>query len=338
MDWLFWWIHGFRMPLFFLVAGFFAALLSSVRGLQGFLVHRTRRVLVPFVVGSVTVLPLLYLVWSFGWLREGRCTTRNILRVEFSDEIQRNLIGPAHLWFLEDLLLLSLAFAVVARLRPAFGAGVGALLASPWRRFLLALPTAAILAIDLGPAIELRNSFLPDPFRLLHYGVFFLAGASLHRFRDDLDRFADGSGTCLLLSLPIFLFLAASMSSIETLSHAERLSLALACALFAWLSVFGFLGLFLRCCSGPRPAIRYLSDASYWIYLCHLPVVGLLQIGFAGLELPAAAKFASVTSLAMLVGLATYRAFVRYTIIGAFLNGPRERRSDRYEAALIPPV
>lgn len=41
-------IHSFRMQIFFLVAGFFAAMLISKNGNLAFLRHRSQRVLLPF--------------------------------------------------------------------------------------------------------------------------------------------------------------------------------------------------------------------------------------------------------------------------------------------------
>jgi hypothetical protein len=46
------------MPLFFVLAGFFAALLVEKRGMLGTFKDRAARVLAPLVVGSVTLLPL----------------------------------------------------------------------------------------------------------------------------------------------------------------------------------------------------------------------------------------------------------------------------------------
>ena len=40
-DVLFWWIHGFRLPLFFLLSGFFSAMMCETRGPSGFLRQRT---------------------------------------------------------------------------------------------------------------------------------------------------------------------------------------------------------------------------------------------------------------------------------------------------------
>jgi peptidoglycan/LPS O-acetylase OafA/YrhL len=50
-------IHGFRMPLFFLLSGFFTAMLWRDRGATAMLAQRARRVLFPLVIGCFTLLP-----------------------------------------------------------------------------------------------------------------------------------------------------------------------------------------------------------------------------------------------------------------------------------------
>lgn len=52
-------VHGFRMPLFILVSGFFTAMLWRQKGLKALLWHRCRRVLFPCLLGLVTVVPAM---------------------------------------------------------------------------------------------------------------------------------------------------------------------------------------------------------------------------------------------------------------------------------------
>jgi len=56
--WLFYGIHGFRMALFFLISGYFTMLLWRRRGLVSLLKQRALRVLLPCLLGLVTILPL----------------------------------------------------------------------------------------------------------------------------------------------------------------------------------------------------------------------------------------------------------------------------------------
>lgn len=53
-------VHGFRMPLFFVLSGFFTAMLWQRRGLGGLLKHRSKRILVPLAVGSLTIVPAVW--------------------------------------------------------------------------------------------------------------------------------------------------------------------------------------------------------------------------------------------------------------------------------------
>ncbi len=57
---LFFAIHGFRMPLFFVISGFFTAMLCRQKGLAALLKHRARRVLLPCVLGVLTIVPLMH--------------------------------------------------------------------------------------------------------------------------------------------------------------------------------------------------------------------------------------------------------------------------------------
>lgn len=68
LRWLFEAIHGFRMQLFFFVSGYFTMLLYRRRGLGPLLEQRFQRVLVPLLLGFVTVVPLLQ--WVSVWAIE----------------------------------------------------------------------------------------------------------------------------------------------------------------------------------------------------------------------------------------------------------------------------
>ncbi|MFM1866740.1 MAG: Glucans biosynthesis protein, partial [Planctomycetota bacterium] len=55
-------IHGFRMQLFFLLSGFFTALLWRRLGLAGLLKQRAARIALPLLIGLFTIVPLLWVV------------------------------------------------------------------------------------------------------------------------------------------------------------------------------------------------------------------------------------------------------------------------------------
>lgn len=99
------------------------------------------------------------------------------------------------------------------------------------------------------------------------------------------------------------------------------------------------MGLAMRYLSKPNPRIRYVSDASYWIYIIHLPVVMALQTAVAQVGLPWFVKYPLILLVAYPLTLVSYRYLVRYTFIGRLLNG-RRRKGESAEKApeTTPPV
>lgn len=58
-------VHGFRMPLFILISGFFTAMLWRQKGLQALLRHRFRRVFLPCLLSVVTIVPAVGWAWGY---------------------------------------------------------------------------------------------------------------------------------------------------------------------------------------------------------------------------------------------------------------------------------
>ena len=59
-------IHGFRMPLFFLVSGFFTAMMWKKRGTGGLVKQRLLRIGVPLLIGTIIVAPLMWGLAAWG--------------------------------------------------------------------------------------------------------------------------------------------------------------------------------------------------------------------------------------------------------------------------------
>ena len=83
------------------------------------------------------------------------------------------------------------------------------------------------------------------------------------------------------------------------------------------------IGLFERWLKSPRPAVRWLADSSYWIYIMHLPVVALLTFYLFRFDWGAEVKFLVTCMVTAALGVVTYRYVVRYTPLGTMLNGKR---------------
>jgi peptidoglycan/LPS O-acetylase OafA/YrhL len=65
-------IHGFRMPAFFVISGFFTAMMWQKRGTKGLLSHRAKRILLPLALGTFTLSPLIYGISYWGSIEKNK--------------------------------------------------------------------------------------------------------------------------------------------------------------------------------------------------------------------------------------------------------------------------
>jgi peptidoglycan/LPS O-acetylase OafA/YrhL len=89
---------------------------------------------------------------------------------------------------------------------------------------------------------------------------------------------------------------------------------------------FALFGLALKWLDRRSALLAYLADSSYWVYLVHLPVTIGFGVLLFGLPMHALLKIAINIAATTLVCLATYHQFVRFTGLGALLNGRRHVR------------
>jgi len=328
---LFWWLHAFRLPLFFVISGFIGEMLCESRGVEAFLKHRFRRIAIPFLVCLVTVMPVTVIIWGTGLCISRRCSLAQAmsLTTPFDPEVQQNYFGPGHLWFLADLTIISVAFGLFRR---EFAALQGSVTPAGFRLshralapVVIAVPTMLLLWGDVAPFIGHHNTFIPDTARLAYYGLYFFAGVIAYRRKEQALELLRYPSVHLALSVPAtvaMLMLLPTELAGES-SMFRRCLLSGSVSLVSWLSIFGVMGLALRHWKTDRPAFRYLADASYWIYIIHLPIVGLSNIALQQLTIGAIPKFLTTSLTSLTVAVLSYQAFVRYTWIGRALHGAR---------------
>ncbi|MFM7187952.1 MAG: acyltransferase family protein, partial [Armatimonadota bacterium] len=70
-------IHGFRMQLFFLISGFFTLMLLQRRGVQAIIKHRLLRILIPCLIGVITVLPTQHAIEAWATRSESKVVVRS---------------------------------------------------------------------------------------------------------------------------------------------------------------------------------------------------------------------------------------------------------------------
>jgi glucans biosynthesis protein C len=329
MDVLIWFLHLFRMPLFFVVAGFFAALLVQQRGVGGMLHQRAKRVLLPLVV-----------FWPFIYLATDALTMRAIAHTQNPSPllvlIKQWLMQPSaqwlppslmHLWFLYYLMCFCVLIWVVRALELAA--------LSRWftkacvRQIALALPLVLVPAlVSVTAPTPAPESVLPQWWALLYFGCYFFIGYQLYQRRAlvvELKPYGPALLTGAVLAYASFFWLLHR-------GHSQLLSSPVHWVIAVLQAYAGF-WMTLYCLqagrswlNAPNRFLRYFADASYWVYLVHLPI--LFAIQYPLLDLPLTWPLKLLISLlgTCSLSLASYQLLVRATTLGALLNGKRTPR------------
>lgn len=239
-----------------------------------------------------------------------------------------------HLWFLWYLLWLVLGFAIFVA-----GANLIGWRASPrwsghWPSVLLwALPATFVCQLFMvqGFGPDTAAGLVPWPPTLFYYGVFFAAGAAM--YMNGLSNQALGRKPLVSL-FAAFAALIPGLYAFEMRDESFWIYQgigSLFAVLYVWFMISALYGIFQKLCAHESKPIRYLSDASYWIYLVHLPIVNFLQFQVSDWTVPSVAKLILVIATTFLISLLSYQWFVRYSFIGALLNGRKTRRGSLVE-------
>ena len=243
----------------------------------------------------------------------------------------------SHLWFLWYLVWLVGAFALsvwaVARLGLRAPRLPERLVVTP-ALYLWAVPLTMAAQHFMGieglvPVFgsDTYTGYLPAPHVLVYYGVFFAFGAVYYTHNEGGTRIGRGWQLTLALA-PIVLLAGAGLTFPEEGGAAQgwaRAGSLFLQAAYAWMMILGLMGLFRAALGRGSAPVRYVSDASYWLYLMHLPLIIALQGATQDWALHAVVKLLLLIAATSAVLLIAYEWGVRYTPVGAMLNGKRER-------------
>lgn len=336
-------IHAFRMQVFFVMAGFFTALLCERRGTREMWRNRLKRVGLPLVVGWLILFPITISAFIYGCAKRAGVPAWETLTAwwrtgdiawiaDWQPIYSLFVVSPLHLWFLYALLwfyLFTMAALWIGRRRDgAVARGTNRLFRGMAVRGLLlpvsiVLSTLTVLANPSAMFAQEFPLFIPNPLVFLAYGPFFGFGWMLYRHRDLLPSLGQHFWLALATAGAILVVYMNLLNSVFTDEgvNTQRLPTALAGATIAWLCVYGFIGLFQRYLDRPSRVMRYVSDSAYWVYLAHLPLIYWMHGLLFDLDLPALAKVAIILAIATPVLYLSYDLLVRPTFLGRTLNG-----------------
>jgi len=332
-------VHSFRMPTFFVLAGFFTSRLIEKRGIRGTYTNRAARILAPLAAGMVTILPITGLFMA-DFMLSARFGTHDLIPAAdavaaFKQEliaqgfpIDKPTLG--HLWFLYYLCFFYLLIPLcdfLVRYSLKSEDRVKRWLVSPLLPVMFAVFTAASLWPFQGGMVFMEYSFLkPHVPALLYFSFFFVMGYVFHHYPIFLPALARSVLSWAVLAVILFpLSLYASHLDVSAggTNSALHLGAVLAHGLCTWVLAYLFMGCALRFFDYESPWIVYVSQSAYWVFLVHLPLVFLAGWWLLPFDLPAALKFVLVCGFTSVVAFATFHYWVQKTWISDFLYGRR---------------
>jgi peptidoglycan/LPS O-acetylase OafA/YrhL len=327
-----WWIHLFRMGLFFLLSGYFAKLVIQRKGLRQFLWNRGVRILLPFVLfwPLLRVAMTIVFVFAFAYVKQPEGLLRVIVEASRNPETANasTNYGTMHLWFLYYLLMFSLIAVVFSRMT--------------WLRFdwvfrrtlLVALLPLALVPGVMGGGLPVAapESFVPSWWPFAFYGLFYWFGWQLNGREASLVRWKTLCWPLVVTGFLLFIFHYARLPvlDMDLIQEANAPQVLVPCVLDAILAAYlsailtvSALLVGQRFLSRSNGWLKFCADGSYWVYLIHLPVVLFLQTLLIPFALPVLVKLSLVSFVTMFLCFATYLVFVRYTPVGWMLHGMR---------------
>ena len=344
---IFQFIHMWRMPVFFILAGFFANLVISRKSWSSWWGNRLLRIGLPIMV----FFPLmgLTLPWIFKFGETGEFTF-----------FYSNVGQPFHLWFLWHLMIFVIITALfrlpyllsvkvldglnkigldfAGKVFRALGAFLSGILLRS--RFPVVLIVAcAVINVHAGGELII-NPFATGLYFVVGYSLY--SNSSLFTFLTAHWKYYLAAGIVVFALHTILTAVNAAVVTDIYGDNSTRVSekesdLSDLLGLFIYLTKisgavlfsYAFIGLSENKFGAYNAKLRFISDGAYWIYLIHLPIVTLITFSMLNLPVFAEAKFLIAVIITFITSVVSYKYFVRHSFIGILLNGRRYPMNER---------
>lgn len=315
-------ISLFRMPAFFLIAGYFAAMLLARRAPGTWLEGRFRRLAIPFLTSIIVLVPVM------NWFCE-------ISNLPFAQAVSSWIDNSSksggywvrHLWFIVVLLYFCCAVALLAAVKRDFARArlpgwadrlVG-------RHMVLALLLlATIVGLWEALAVEafyiwgLNTNLIQQILRIdqaIIYAPWFAMGCFLQRSREAVARVMRYSHLTAVLAV------VAVTLAIITKEQVHP-------ALFRFIETFAALlmtqlliSLAAHLFDRPIPSVQRFTAASFVIYLFHLPLICGLVFAGQYVPIPPLVKALTVMGLTLAISYGAWLVIERSRLLALLFDG-----------------
>ncbi|WP_430813503.1 acyltransferase family protein [Carboxylicivirga sp. RSCT41] len=291
LEWL--WIpmalmNVWRIPLLFFVSGMGVCFAIRKRSWRQLISERSRRILLPFLVGVSLVVPLHVLIWQH----------------YYSQEITYSL-SRGHLWFLGNIfayviLLLPLFYYLKLKVNTSFHQRLTSLMSHPLSLVLLiVLFVAETLIVDPDTYEMYALSWHGFYLGILAFTIGFIMAYAGNDFWESLLQwrwlYAGLAFSLYLVRLLVFeLYPPKYLYPVETMT---------------W--IYAILGFAYKYLNRPGPALSYLSKAAYPVYIWHMVFLYAGAVIVLPGSLSTELKFFMVTLISLAGSVLVYELLIK---------------------------
>ncbi|MEL6123963.1 MAG: acyltransferase family protein [Bacteroidota bacterium] len=269
-------LNQWRLPLLFLISGMGTRFALSYRSQSQFLKERTKRLLLPLIVGMIVIIaPQVYV--------------ERLVNSEFSGSYfqfwpkeyfqgiyPEGNLSWHHLWFLPYLLVFSVVSAplfIYLRDHPnaALLRGLRAQLRRPFGLFIFVIPLYFVEAF-IEPFFPVTHALIGDWFALVYYYLFYLFGFEMISEQDDLWPALERHRiNAVWIGIICFVGMVIMWQLPDTtLRHFTEAFLKIT-NVWAW--IFVLLAFAAKYLNRPGPVLHYCNTAVYPFYIFHQTVM-----------------------------------------------------------------
>jgi glucans biosynthesis protein C len=327
-HWLFdvfaWGSHLFRMPVFFVMAGFFCALVLQQRGGKAFFKNRLLRIALPIVI----FLPLLSIAMMFV-IQYGLEQVQNkspfLAYIQMLMALPEPPVAPLstlHLWFLYHLLFLYLLTYIAHVLLSAKITNWFTSL-KPGNLMLLLISASVPALYVVSVPFPAPEWVFPALWAIWFYGLFFALGYGFFAQPLLIEQFTTKLPVYLASGLASFALyyylLPASLMPDNQPQGLLKLAITVLEATSAVLLTLSAVLYAKRYLNSNSVLIRYISKVSYWVYIVHLPVLFFIQLLLMDRDWHISVKFLVSSVGTLTISIVSFHLIVSWTWLSRML-------------------
>lgn len=328
LTWLADFLHSFRMPGFFLLAGLFSMMLLDRQGAWPWLKSRLTRLGLPLLFATLLIVPFQIGVQQVALAVKGTVPAADLPGLIATQLSHFGEPWIAHLWFLWVLIAYCVGLAMLQVLsRGTLRARLEGFVAWVGDNRILSLAAFAAICELVARAQEIVVAASPYYGNaVLNYNlyvVYFGFGALVYSSRKLNDLLLRPGPVAALAGVALVIF--AQVPHADLIEHTLKVMAAILGALL----IVGYISnLAHRHFNRPDARVRKLVDASFTIYLFHHPVIYVLATLFLLVDLPPVLEFAIIAISAGLISYAIHLAVSRSAIAMLMFNGARRKKAQ----------